>query len=70
MLQKQSLTPAVLYFGKENLLTLGLETKVLSSKICFLVQYCSMGQNKGHTPSVLNYPQNVTAMLYFVHING
>lgn len=69
-LPKQSLTPAVPYFGKENLLTLGLEMKAQSSKICSFVYYCSVGHNKGHTLSVLNYLQNVTAMLYSVHING
>lgn len=44
--------------------------KVLSSKICSFVYYCSVGQNRGHALSVLNYPQNVTTMLYSVHING
>ena len=69
-LPKQSLIPAVPYFGKEKLLTLALEVKVLPSRNCSFVYYGSVGQNKGHRLSVLNYPQNVTAMLYFAYING
>lgn len=69
-LLKQSLIPAVPYFGKEKLLTLGLEMKLLPNRNCSFVCYVFVGQNKGHPLSVLNYPQNVTATHYFAHING
>lgn len=69
-LPKQSLIPAVTHFGKEKLLTSVSEIEVLPSRNCSFVYYGSVGLNKGHPLSVLNYPQNVTAMLYFAHING
>lgn len=68
-LPKQS-SPCSALFWQIKASYLVLEMKVLPSRNCSFVYYGSVSQNKGHPLSVLNYPQNVTAMLYFAHING